>query len=72
MENKEKIDDLVDMIDNLMAGGQGHVNVFCNAEDGEVTAEAVVSQDCGCNGKSACAQPTVFFDEEDENQEENK
>ncbi|MFI3167298.1 MAG: hypothetical protein R3Y32_04175 [Bacillota bacterium] len=69
MENNEKIDNLVDMIDNLMANGQGHVNVFCNAEDGEVVAEAVVSKDCGCNGKSACAQPTVFFDEDKE--EEN-
>ncbi len=68
MDNQEKIDDLVAMIDNLMAGGQGHVNVTC--EGGEVNCEAVVSKDCGCNGKTACAQPTMFFEEEDEEGEE--
>ncbi len=67
MENKEQIDNLVAMLDNLMDSGQAHVNVFAETESGEVVAEATISQDCGCNNKSACAQPTVFFDEDQEN-----
>lgn len=72
MNEKEKIDDLVAMIDNLMDGGKGHVNVFCDGVEGDVECEATESQDCGCGNKTACQIPTMFFDEEnDENQDES-
>ncbi|MFI3164381.1 MAG: hypothetical protein R3Y65_08105 [Bacillota bacterium] len=66
MNENEKIDDLVAMLDNLMEGGQGHVNVFCDGADGDVVAEATVSQDCGCGNKTACQIPTMFFEEEND------
>ncbi len=72
MNEKEKIDDLVAMLDNLMEGGQGHVNVFCDGVDGDVVAEATVSKDCGCGNKTACQIPTMFFDEEQDEESEQE
>ena len=49
-------EELADLIDQLMSGGTGHVNIT-PAENGEgLTVETVNSTDCGVKG--ACCQPT--------------
>ncbi len=54
-------EELVDMLDALVAGGSEHINL----QVGEEThVQTVNSTDC--SGTGACAVPTFFDDEEDE------
>ncbi|MBQ8297652.1 MAG: hypothetical protein IJX77_07715 [Ruminococcus sp.] len=56
--------ELADMIDKLMAGGNGSVNVSA-LEDGDGFAVTTVnSRECG-GKKGACCQPTELETEED-------
>lgn len=56
--------ELASVIDKLMADGSGHLNVdLSNLEDG-IKFTTINSTDCGKLG--ACAQPTEFFDGDDE------
>jgi hypothetical protein len=59
MDQNEKIDDLIKMLDNGMANGVGHVNV---AADGESEEKCDV-QTMGCTDCSrtplACSVPTL-------------
>ncbi len=56
-------EDLVSVIDKLMADGSGHLNVdLSNLENG-ITFTTVNSTDCGKLG--ACAQPTELLEDDD-------
>jgi hypothetical protein len=60
-ENGET-EDLVSVIDKLMADGSGHLTVnFDDLEKG-ITFTTTNSSDCGTLG--ACAQPTELLDDE--------
>lgn len=56
---------LADMIDSLMSGGSGHVNVTAEGFSGEIKVSTINSTDCG-TGKNACCQPTEKYIDEDE------
>lgn len=49
--------ELADLIDSLMAGGSGHVNIIADNCSGNVTVDIVNSTDL-CGNKGACCQPT--------------
>lgn len=57
-------EDLASVIDKLMADGSGHLHVDLNDMENGITFTTVKSNDCGTLG--ACAQPTEFLDEDDE------
>jgi hypothetical protein len=59
-------EELADLIDQLMAGGTGHVNILPSQNGEELRVETVNSTDCGVKG--ACCQPTE--DAVDENDDE--
>ena len=50
-EDEAQVNELVDVIDRLMMGGQGHLTI-----DIDETEEGL--NDCGGDGKTACCQPT--------------
>ncbi len=56
--------ELADLIDELMAGGSGHVNIK-SADNAEVKVDIVNSTDY-CGNKGACCQPTENAVDEDE------
>lgn len=56
--------ELADLIDSLMAGGSGHVNIK-SADDSEIKVDIVNSTDY-CGNKGACCQPTENAVDEDE------
>jgi len=59
MCDKSKIDELVNMMDNLMSDGGGHVEVKVNDNTLEtVTTTTYKSTDCAC-GDKACQIPTL-------------
>ena len=49
-------EELADLIDQLMEGGTGHVNIIPTDNGEGLTVETVNSTDCGVKG--ACCQPT--------------
>lgn len=49
-------EELADLIDQLMSGGTGHVNILPSDNEEGLTVETVNSTDCGIKG--ACCQPT--------------
>ena len=61
--NTQSPEELVDIIDRLMAEGSGHVNVATNNGDG-LRIDTVNSTDCGTKG--ACMQPTELEIDPDE------
>ncbi|MBO5164588.1 MAG: hypothetical protein J6B75_09170 [Ruminococcus sp.] len=49
-------EELAKLIDSLMAGGSGHVNIIADTDSSEVKVNVVNSAEfCG---KGACCQPT--------------
>lgn len=68
-EDEARINELIDMIDKLMANGGGHVNVTSEGivSDGEdtISVQTFRSNDCGTN-KGACCEPNAEFDDDDE------
>ncbi|MBQ9894888.1 MAG: hypothetical protein IJM38_05810 [Ruminococcus sp.] len=63
--NAQTPEELADLIDQLMAGGSGHVNIIPQKDGNGVKVETVNSTDCGIKG--ACCQPTEdAVDEDDE------
>lgn len=63
-EAKQQEDDVVAMIERLMASGTGHLTVTPEElEKGGLKVETYRSMDCG-KGNMACCQPTEFIDEE--------
>lgn len=67
MNNKDKeqeMDDLVSMLDNLVSGGVGRINVVTNPEsNNQVQVNTINSTEFSCVG-GACCQPTELLDEE--------
>lgn len=56
--------ELADLIDELMAQGSGHVNIFAAENGSELTVDTVKSTDCS-GTKGACCQPTEFDDDDE-------
>ena len=67
MADKNQIDDIVAMLDQMMGDGQGHVNVTIDdaIADGEKTTATLGCTDCA-KGDLACSVPTLMegMDEE--------
>ena len=67
MADKNQIDDIVAMLDQMMGDGQGHVNVTIDdaIADGEKTTATLGFTDCAI-GDLACSVPTLMegLDEE--------
>lgn len=66
-----KINDLIDMIDKLMSGGGGHINVFSSDEtaENELTVQTFICTDCGCSKDKtdkACNEPTLYHGIDDD------
>lgn len=67
MANKNQVDDIVSMLDNMMENGHGHVNVTI---DDSVAAGEKATATMGCTdcakGDLACSVPTLMegMDEE--------
>lgn len=57
--------ELADLIDSLMAGGSGHVNIKSANDDSGIKVDIVNSTDY-CGNKGACCQPTENAVDEDE------
>jgi hypothetical protein len=62
--NPQNASELADMIDKLMAGGNGSVNISALNEGDGFTVTTVNSRECG-GKKGACCQPTELETEED-------
>jgi hypothetical protein len=57
-------DDIVEMIEELMASGTGHLTVTPeDLENGGLKVNTYRSMDCS-KGNMACCQPTEFIEEE--------
>lgn len=64
MDNN-KIDDIIDMLDNFMANGGGHMNVDVSPEGASKSVQTTISSDCN-NKNMACAVPTMHQGIDDE------
>ncbi len=62
-ENGE-LDELVDLIDRLMDGGDGHISITSDELAEGVKIDTYRSNDCGTS-KGACCQPTEQLEDED-------
>ena len=60
MADKNQIDDIVAMLDQMMGDGQGHVNVSIDdaIAEGEKTTATLGCTDCA-KGDLACSVPTL-------------
>ena len=61
MADKNQIDDIVAMLDQMMGDGQGHVNVSIDdaIAEGEKTTATLGCTDCA-KGDLACSVPTLM------------
>lgn len=57
MDN-DKIDDIINMLDNFTENGGGHMNVDVSPEGNQKTVETTISNDCN-NKNMACMVPTM-------------
>lgn len=66
MTEKDKINQIVDMLDSFVSNGGGHMNVTVEDMEGEEQIANALSVDC-CNVQSACSVPTLHqgFDEDE-------
>ena len=66
-DDKNKVDDIVSMLDNMVENGHGHINVSMdeNIKDGEKATITLGCTDCA-KGDLACNVPTLMegMDEE--------
>lgn len=67
MADKNQVDDIVSMLDNMIGNGHGHVNVSVDdtVANGEKTEVTMGCTDCA-KGDLACSVPTLMegMDEE--------
>ncbi len=63
LKEQDKSDELVDMIEQLMESGSGHLTISGDdlMQDG-MRVKTYRSMDCS-KGNMACCQPTEFIDE---------
>ena len=73
MADKNQIDDIVAMLDQMMGDGQGHVNVSIDdaIADGEKTTATLGCTDCA-KGDLACSVPTLMEGMDEELTKENE
>lgn len=63
-KEQQQTDDIVDMIESLMASGTGHLTITPDAlENGGIKVDTYRSMDCS-KGNMACCQPTEFLGED--------
>ena len=58
MDNS-KVDDIVSMLDNLMAADGGHVNVVVDNSAPATEKTVQPNNSLACNGQMACSVPTL-------------
>ena len=58
MDNS-KVDDIVSMLDNLMAADGGHVNVVVDNSAPATEKTVQTNNSLACNGQMACSVPTL-------------
>lgn len=58
MTEKERVDQIVAMLDSFVSEGGGHMNVTVEDVDGKEQVTNTLSVD-SCNGKTACSVPTL-------------
>ena len=72
LDDDGKVNELVEMIDKLMAGGEGHINIDAEAllkakregqDDVGMTVQTFRTNDCGTG---ACCQPNEKVSDEDD------
>lgn len=57
-EDEAQVNELVDVIDRLMMGGQGHLAIDIDETEEGLNVKTYSTSDCGGDGKTACCQPT--------------
>ena len=74
LDDDGKVNELVEMIDKLMAGGEGHINIDAEAllkakregqDDVDVTVQTFRTNDCSTG---ACCQPNEKAPDEDDDE----
>ena len=55
-EDEAQVNELVDVIDRLMMGGQGHLTIDIDETEEGLNVKTYSTSDC--DGKTACCQPT--------------
>lgn len=58
MTEKERIDEIINMLDRFVEDGGGHMSVTVEDVDGMKQMANALSMDC-CNMQSACSVPTL-------------
>lgn len=58
MDNS-KVDDIISMLDNLMAAEGGHVNVVVDNAAPATEKKVQTNNSLACNGQMACSVPTL-------------
>lgn len=61
---KDEASELADLIDKLMSGGSGHINITSGGNGG-IKVDTVNSTECS-GSKGACCQPTELDADEDD------
>lgn len=60
MSEEKKIDDIIAMIDNFMAGGGGHMNIDGGGVNSDNVKKVVTTNSLECaSGNMACKVPTL-------------
>ncbi|MBO5577368.1 MAG: hypothetical protein IKH90_11635 [Ruminococcus sp.] len=67
-DNEKELDELVQMIDELMAQGGGRVIVKADENAQGIKVDTFVSTDCAGGEKGACCQPNEIDEEYDDRQ----
>lgn len=65
MTEKERIDQIVAMLDSFVSEGGGHMNVTVVDVDGQEHVTSTLSVD-SCKGQTACSIPTLHQGIDDE------
>lgn len=53
-EDEAQVNELVDVIDRLMMGGQGHLTIDIDETEEGLNVKTYSTSDCGGDGKTAC------------------
>lgn len=64
MNEKDRVDELVDMIDILMQQGDGRVTVTADEHTQGMKVTTFVSTDRACGANGACCQPNEGLDDD--------
>lgn len=67
LDDDGKVNELVEMIDRLMAEGDGHITISADELAEGMNVKTYRTSDCGADGtKGACCQPTEDAIDNDE------